>query len=213
MRDLGDTAARRWLIAFAVLCGLAAVSSAMQWTLLRDALIGAMSDESADANDTREAVVGIAHFVVMLCTYVVVGRFLYRTSQRLHAVAGASMEFTPGWTIGWFFVPVASLFKPYEAVREMWQVSAPPAEGRLPSATDVPAAFRWWWGLWLVDSVFSIAVLRSSADSTTIEGLMTTSVLDGISALLALAAVFPTLWLVRNLAARTTQRELGSTFD
>ena len=30
------------------------------------------------------------------------------------------MTFTPGWIAGWFFVPIMNLFRPYEAVKELY---------------------------------------------------------------------------------------------
>ena len=33
------------------------------------------------------------------------------------------MEFSPGWSVGWFFVPVAGLFMPYRVLKELWKAS------------------------------------------------------------------------------------------
>lgn len=215
MGSLGDVAARRWLIAAAVISAVSAISTAMQYDLLSGAVGVGLSDESAAANDLRQGAVAILGVVVLLVTYLQVGRFLYRTSQRLHAIPddGAPMKYTPGWTIGWFFIPVASLVAPYYAIREMWQVSAPIDEGRRPTDTEVPGAFRLWWGLWVADNLLSAIVLQDPAGSDTIEGLMTGTLLGGVSDLLHIASALSAIWLVRNLAARTVAREVQTVFD
>jgi hypothetical protein len=59
---------------------------------------------------------------VTLVSYVVVGRRIYRTNVNAPTF-NDGMSVTPGWAIGWFFVPVANLFKPYQAMKETWIAS------------------------------------------------------------------------------------------
>jgi hypothetical protein len=56
------------------------------------------------------------------------------------------MEFTPGWSIGWFFIPFANLVQPYKVMKEIWQVSLDPADWRNQRGS---ALIGLWWGLWL----------------------------------------------------------------
>lgn len=80
---------------------------------------------------------------------IVVGRWMWRVNSNAHGLANG-MSITPGWAVGWFFVPVASLFKPFEAMKETWQVSHDP--DNWPNVA-VPALLRWWWGLWVVSNI------------------------------------------------------------
>ncbi|HET9863637.1 MAG TPA: DUF4328 domain-containing protein, partial [Steroidobacteraceae bacterium] len=59
-------------------------------------------------------------------------------------------EFTPGWAVGWFFIPVASLWKPYQAMRSLWQMSR---HVHKPGVQDTSWVLPTWWALWLV-SIF-----------------------------------------------------------
>lgn len=49
--------------------------------------------------------------------------WLYRMNANLRQLSSKPMEFTPGWMIGWYFIPFANLFKPFQGMRELWQVS------------------------------------------------------------------------------------------
>ena len=61
---------------------------------------------------------------------------------------GASdMRFTPGWAIGWYCVPVACFWRPYQAMTEIWRASRNPSDWR---GEPVSPLLRWWWILWLV---------------------------------------------------------------
>jgi len=35
------------------------------------------------------------------------------------------MEYTPGWSVGWFFVPLYNFYKPYRAITELYLASDP----------------------------------------------------------------------------------------
>jgi hypothetical protein len=62
------------------------------------------------------------------------------------------MSITPGWSIGWFFVPFANLVMAFRGVQETWQESHEFAG--LNEDRDSPL-LRWWWGLWLATNIVS----------------------------------------------------------
>jgi hypothetical protein len=41
----------------------------------------------------------------------------YRAAQRLTSVR---MAYTPGWAVGWWFIPFANLVQPYNIMKELW---------------------------------------------------------------------------------------------
>lgn len=92
----------------------------------------------------------IPAFVVLIVCIVLVGRWIYVTNANAHAFGTGEMSISPGWAVGWFFVPVANLFKPYEGVKETWQVSH--NFGGLIEEAESPLV-RWWWGLWIVTGI------------------------------------------------------------
>jgi len=54
------------------------------------------------------------------------------------------MEDSPGWCVGWYFVPLVMFWKPYQSMREIFQSSAlgQPQPGWL-----LPV----WWALWVLN--------------------------------------------------------------
>src|SRR3954463_16165575 len=87
--------------------------------------------------------------VTLLATiacWIVVGRWIYRARANAHALSH-DMTISPGWAVGWYFVPIANLFKPYQAMREIWYASSFGGE-------DGPVGLLpLWWALWLAGSV------------------------------------------------------------
>ena len=81
--------------------------------------------------------------------------WLHRAVKNLSALGARKLRFTPGWAVGWFFVPFMDLIRPYEAVTELWHASDPAIPSYEPASRAAPAAVRWWWGLfvlWIVTS-------------------------------------------------------------
>ena len=74
-----------------------------------------------------------------LIAFVVAGflslRWIYRANLNAHCLNG-DMSMSPGLNVGWFFVPIATWWKPYEGVREVWQVSADPQS---PNSVERPS--------------------------------------------------------------------------
>ncbi len=73
--------------------------------------------------------------------------WIHRANSNARALGATNMKFTPGWAVGWYFVPVAWFWKPYQAMREIWQASADPANWERQWA---PPLLGWWWALWIV---------------------------------------------------------------
>ena len=90
-------------------------------------------------------------FVAILACFVLVGRWIYRVNANAHAV-GQEVSVTPGWAVGWYFVPLANLVMPYQAMRETWDASHEAAALEEERET---ALLPWWWGLWLVTNIIS----------------------------------------------------------
>ena len=85
--------------------------------------------------------------VAALATAVVVSRWIYRANSNARALGASEMAFSPGAAVGWYFVPIANLWKPYQGMREIWRASVSPARWkRQPVSALLPA----WWLLAIV---------------------------------------------------------------
>jgi hypothetical protein len=85
--------------------------------------------------------------ILRLVAAVLFCLFMPRANRNARTFGEHHLEFTPGWAAGVFFVPIWSLYKPYRAIKEIWQHSDP--EGRHPWEVGVPDLLPWWWGLYL----------------------------------------------------------------
>ena len=112
------------------------------------------------------AILALVNLIVMIVTFVVVGRWIYRASVNAHAT-GAEMTITPGWAVGWYFVPIANLFKPFQAMKEIWLASH-----YQPLYETAPPLLSAWWALWIVSNVLGNISFRLSADQASLAAML-----------------------------------------
>ena len=143
-------------------------------------------NETFLTSDAISGIVGLIQFVLGIITGITFLRWIYRTNKNLRALSGEQMAFTPGWCVGWYFIPLANLFKPYQVMNEIWHVSH---ENRAVTLSIV----GWWWALWLVSNflgqlAFRFAMRADDAAGYTASA-MTYVVSDGLDVALTLVAL------------------------
>lgn len=79
--------------------------------------------------------------LAVLATEVLWLIWQHRAHANLVARGVPGLRFTPGWSVAWWFIPIASLFQPFRAVRELDRTVG---EGREPAVGD-----GWLWAWWL----------------------------------------------------------------
>jgi hypothetical protein len=86
--------------------------------------------------------------------------WVYRSYSNLPALGRASLSYdSPGWAVGDYFIPIISLFRPYQVMRETWAATRFPLNTS--SAKQGPRScwlLRLWWFFWLVE-FFGFGVL------------------------------------------------------
>ena len=100
-----------------------------------------------------QAVSTIGGFVA-IATIVVWMIWQHHATANLWARGFQSLQITPGWSVGWWFVPFANLVMPYVAVREVDRRSRTDGQFR----TDT-GPVGWWWAAFLVSVVPAVRLL------------------------------------------------------
>jgi hypothetical protein len=116
----------------------------------------------ADVEQANDLVVAsvVVWLVLFAVTAIVWCVWQHRAQRNAIELAYRKLEFTPGWAVGWWFVPFANLFKPFQTVRELWKASHGGHNGRIVATWRV---IGWWWGLWLGASVLERFIVRSGS--------------------------------------------------
>ncbi len=84
----------------------------------------------------------------------------------IQSLATRSLENSAGWAVGWFFVPVANLWKPFEVMREIYKASRTPHDWRKAQGASIVG---WWWAIHIFGNLFSVflIILKSEGNPIT----------------------------------------------
>jgi len=149
---------------------------------------------------------GLVTSVVAIGTYVFFLLWMHQAAKNVRAFGQVGLEYTPGWCVGWWFIPVASLWKPFTAMREIWKASDPDTVGPGAAshwmAAPVPATMGVWWGIYILNGFVGAGIALSSLDLSGAAKGVTVGPATFIShALLGIAGAL-LIMIMRQLAAR-----------
>ena len=129
------------------------VATAVRWLLWATALGSVLEivlrwrrDFDPYLIDEAEAATVLAQLALFVGTAIVFLVWLYRAEVNARALGAQDMMVSPGWAVGWFFIPLVHLVMPLMAVRELWKASATPRDWQLGPVSPVVAL---WWACWL----------------------------------------------------------------
>ncbi len=183
------------LVLGAVLAVVSLFSSLMQAELLSRETF---TDEEGRANDARETLIGLAQLGLYLFTVVIFGCWIVRANKNVRALGADGLRFTPGWAVGYFFVPIVNLWKPYQAMSDLWRGSRNPGSW---VATAAGAVLPAWWTLWLVSNILGQVSFRASMAAKTLESLQLATYLQVASQAADIPLCLVAMALVAQIAS------------
>jgi hypothetical protein len=158
--------------------------------------------EIVDAMDRSDLIsqVGSWLFVLTAIAWLV---WQHRAHANLHAAKVPGLEFSPGWAVGWWFIPIANFVKPFGTVRELVKASAADPAWR---QTRTWPVIGWWWASLVVGVVAGSAVgvvagLRSD-EPISAESLVNLDRLGLVLTVLSVASAILAILIVRSVAQR-----------
>lgn len=135
---------------------------------------------------------------------------IYRCARNARALGFTGFSHSPGWTVGWFFIPFAHLWMPYKAISEIWRSSRVRAgEVHLNEWWEQPIGFvfKAWWATWIFGTIGNNIASRLSHSSDAFEtaGMW----LIPFAAVLQVASGILCMAVVMKLISRQDQQARG----
>lgn len=144
---------------------------------------------------TAVAIVYLCSFATFVISIVLVSLWIYRAHDNLRAAGVTDLEFTPGSSIGWFFVPIMNLFKPFQAMKELWNRSHGTSDGY---GELSPSTVATWWTLWIARNIVTLLSVRTTVAGDEASASLTL-VLYAISEIFTAGAAWFLLTIVREI--------------
>jgi hypothetical protein len=151
--------------------------------------------------DNTVSYFGLFTFISTLIMFLV---WLHRAYSNLPSLGVPHPDFSSGWVIGSWFVPILNLFRPYQIVKYIWNKSDPETVGVGGGYFDTGGNFtlKAWWGFWIASNIsINIYGGADKPDSHVAAGLagIFSSALTIVAACLAIA-------VARDITSRQEER-------
>lgn len=178
-----STGRAQWATRFLTLVLVADVGAGLVAVLW---LTGAGSTGAFEIVELLEILFGLMMTVVFIGSVIAFLRWMHLAARQAIALS-IDIGATPGWAVGWWFVPFANLVKPYRIARAM--LSGLGGEELVRKAN-----LSVWWAMWIVSNVASNMEVRTNLS----EGLevpvpagfvLASSITGAIAAYLAIGVV------------------------
>lgn len=115
-----------------------------------------------EASDLTVWISAILELVAVIFTAVCFLKWMAGANRTARSLAPNLISDTPNWSVGWWFIPFANLYKPYAGLKEIWHAST--VQPGTPYQANPPSVFPIWWTFWIVRIVLS-RVAQSMATS------------------------------------------------
>ena len=176
-------------------------SNFFEYQLLSDYQNGVYTSQEqaiadGEANDQRQQMVALVYVAVFIVSGFLILRWIHRANYNARQLGAKDMEFTPGWSIGYYFIPILTLWKPFQAMKEIWRASHNPDSWPTEKASSILGL---WWFLWIVTNMLGQAVLRMSAGAEELQEFMRINILTQVSDALAIPLALVTLSIVNSI--------------
>ncbi|MCW3101902.1 MAG: hypothetical protein JWO09_342 [Bacteroidetes bacterium] len=193
-------------IIFYLLTGMSIIllfSNILQYQLLSDVKNGiAVSHEAAAANDLRQVIISAINILLLLASTILFLVWTYRAYDNLYILKKDEMSTTPGWAVGYWFVPVLSLFKPYLIMKEIWdETKTYPMDKNEKWDTSGGGIVGLWWTCSLLSVFSSYFVAFIFTDKTSLDGLLNLTFASICSNIVLIIAKVVTLVMLNKIVA------------
>lgn len=176
------------------------ISGYFQYDLLQTVSNGGeISMETANANDTREQMIGIVYLIAYVISAVTFIQWFRRAYFNLHQKVTYLAQ-AEGWAAGSWFVPIVCLYRPYQIMKELYQETK---ELLIKIGININSNFTtsslgWWWTLWIINNIIGQFVFRYSMKAESIDELTISTVASIIGNILGIPLALITVKVIMD---------------
>ena len=136
------------VLAAIAVCSLLYVLFSIGMIAFPDVAIDIGDGESINAPLIAMGLIALLEVPLRIACIVLFLVWVHRAYSNLSALKAQNLEFTPGWAVGWWFIPFLNLVRPFQVVREIYNESDPSVDpytgfSYVPGGT--PMIIVLWW--------------------------------------------------------------------
>ena len=163
---------------------------------------GVLYYDNASFESLVTSVSQMLYGLILIIAFIFYLIWVRRAYRNLHSLQIKPTEFSSGWAIGSYFVPILNLFRPYRMMREIWFGSQPILSEEnsyeLESHLGLSSTgfLQLWWAAFLINGFVSNISFRLSLNSDIGQNVLTSLWIDLISSITGIAVSVVSLYLI-----------------
>ena len=197
--------AKQAISLFWIMLGITIVnmfSLGWQYYLLIDvqANPGSIDMETLQASDTLRTVITAVNFIILVLSMIFFIMWFRRAYYNLHNLPWHNARHSEGWAAGSWFIPILSLFWPYQIMEDIWKGTQNAIKERFgePQSTAIIA---WWWAFYLVNNFFGYISAFATKGAADVEELLTATKVEFIGEIISIAAIIITIKVIQRTSS------------
>lgn len=160
----------------------------------------------------------IGAIVVLVGCVIAYSIFVYRGMKNLHLSGARTITTSPGWAVGWSFIPFANIGMIFNVMRQIWVGSHDPVAGKY----NPPFTIVLWWGCWIASGVvgrISDTLAPKDGDLSFLDpseffgAFMPNAVCGAISGALSIISCFCLMAIIKQITAAQESLRSTAAFD
>ncbi|MBV9299800.1 MAG: DUF4328 domain-containing protein [Verrucomicrobia bacterium] len=150
-------------------------------------------------NDPIQGIVGLLQSGLGILTGITFLKWIYRAYKNIQGFGAEGLRFSPGWAVGYYFIPILSLIRPVQVMSEIWRASDDPRDWpRRPGSWLIAS----WWTLFLLYTGVTQVSLEIAIQASTNDQWMVAGVLAILGDLFSIPLSIAALRLVTEVYRR-----------
>jgi|GEM_PF-3950163 len=110
----------------------------------------------------------LIQLVMNIAIAVLFLRLLYKAVQKAQQFKTPFTYVSPGWAVGYWFIPLMNLYRPLDVVKALFKACAGQAGGVPAAGEQLLGA---WWAMFLLSNILATTIARMDIDMSTAEGV------------------------------------------
>lgn len=199
--------AQKLIWAVMILDVISIYSSYLQYNLLKSLQNNeSVSDLMLNSNDTREQIIGIVYLIVFVLSAITFIRWFRRAYYNLNI--RTNCNHSEGWAAGSWFVPIISLYRPYQIMKEMWIETTKLIKYKSTDyVSDTTLVIGLWWALWIISSYVGQYIMKSSLKAKTIEAFLDSTIADIVMSIIGIPLAILTVRIIKSYSLKEEKLE------
>tara|TARA_B100000963_G_scaffold197151_1_gene171554 strand:- start:64 stop:813 length:750 start_codon:yes stop_codon:yes gene_type:complete len=135
------------------------------------------------------AIYATPFILITVVGFIFAAIWIYRANYNVRCLGATRLIFTPGTSVIWYFVPIANLWKPYQAMKEIF-IKSHNLNENVDKINNAPSFFALWWFCWIVGNIITQAESRLILRAQTIDDIIIYTAIGIISSIILLVNWF-----------------------